>query len=322
MGPNILAPISGTAKPAESGEYLVPAVPLITVDDLFWFLYLYPLRILSAFVPRRPMHWIGRLFGFCVRRRRDGVAHRMLAAQPAGIPGDHLQRIAGKFLANSAIRMMDDLVISWPSFPRKLRCSGIQGLEHLERAKSAGNGVLLLTGHFCATRVAKRYLASTGYPILTVRDELWEGDWWGRWGRRMLARRRLEFLQRIGGESVYIQDRGCTLKILRWLRSPGLVNIHFDGQSGRKSAPWSFLGAPRSFSTGVLDLVRLSGCAVVPMLCLGSSSAFQIRFGPMLEIAHPGGRDEFVQANLPAFVRAIEKQILDYPEEWEQWMTI
>lgn len=34
------------------------------------------------------------------------------------------------------------------------------------------------------------------------------------------------------------------------------------------------------------------------------------------------GRGEFIRANLPAFVQTIEKQILDYPEEWEQWMSI
>jgi hypothetical protein len=42
----------------------------------------------------------------------------------------------------------------------------------------------------------------------------------------------------------------------------------------------------------------------------------------MLDIVSAPGRDEFVSANLPAFVETIEKQIRDYPEEWQQWMTI
>ena len=333
---NTLVMMSGTTKPGDSPRRLLsrcePAappsaprlagVPLLTVDDLLWFLYLYPLRVLAAFVPPGLTYSIGRLFQFRVRKRRDMATRRMLTAQCAGISRDRVPQIADNFLANSAIRMLDDLVLSWPSFPKRLRCSGIQGLEHLERGRSAGKGVILLTAHFCAIRVAKRYLAAIGHPILTVRDQTQRGDWWGCFGRRILEPRRMEFLHAIIGESVYIQDRECTLKILRRLRSGGLVNIHFDGQSGTRTTPWSLLGTPRHFSTGVFDLVRLSGCAVVPMICLGRSSAFRIIFGPMLDIVQAPGRDEFIRANLPAFVQTIEKQILNYPEEWEQWMSI
>jgi hypothetical protein len=42
----------------------------------------------------------------------------------------------------------------------------------------------------------------------------------------------------------------------------------------------------------------------------------------MLDIVRAAGREEFIRANLPAFVESIEKQIVDHPEEWEQWMTI
>ncbi|MGD0669166.1 MAG: lysophospholipid acyltransferase family protein [Bryobacteraceae bacterium] len=307
------------AAPAPSAS--ADGTPLLTVDDLLWFLYLYPLRALSAIAPQSLMYSIGRLYQFRARMRRDMAARRMLTIQSAGMARDQVPQIAAKFLANSTIRMLDDLVLSWPSFAKKLRCSGIEGLEHLERGSSAGKGVILLTAHFCATRVSRRYLATIGHPILAVRDQTTRGDWWGRLGRRMLEPRRMEFLQTIFGESVDIQDRECTLKLLRRLRSGGLVNIHFDGQSGTKM-PWSFLGAPRQFSTGIFDLVRLSGCAVVPMLCLGNSSSLRILFGPMLDIIQVPGRDEFIRANLPAFVDTIEKQILAYPEQWEQWMSI
>jgi lauroyl/myristoyl acyltransferase len=316
LPPHLLRGCEAAVLPAPAG------IPLFTVDDLLWFLYLYPLRMLSAFCPQELMYWMGRLFQFRAAKRRDMAARRMFTAPCTGIARDQLPHIAAKFLANSAVRMLDDLVLSWPSLPRKLHCSEIRGIEHLDHARSAGKGVILLTAHFCAVRVAKRYLANIGNPILTVRDEISPGDWWGRYGRRALAPRRMKFLHAIVGESVCTGDRECALKILRRLRTGGLVNIHFDGRSGTRITPWSLLGAPRNFSTGILDLVRLSGCAVVPMLCLGRSSAFRIIFGPMLDLAQAPGRAEFVRANLPDFVRTIEKQIVDYPEEWEQWMSI
>ena len=296
--------------------------PLITVDDLLWFLYLYPLRILSAIAPRSLLYSIGRLSRLRGRKRMDAAVRRMLSVQCVGLPRDQIPQIADKLLANSADRMLDDLIVSWPSSQRRLRCTEIQGLEHLERARSAGKGVLLLTVHFCATRVARRHLVSIGYPILTVRDRIAPGDWWGRLGHRVLAPRRVKFLRAIIGESVYTRDPSCVLKIFNRLRCGGLVNTHFDGESGTRTIPWSFLGSSRHFSTGVLDLVRLSGCAVVPMVCLGRSSGFRIVFGPVLDIVRTPGRDEFIQANLAAFVEAIEQQIVDHPEEWEPWMVV
>ena len=299
-------------------------LPLLAGNDLLWFLYLYPLRVLSAFDPRILIHPIGRLaepfIQFRSRKRREMVMRRMLAAQGAGMTRDQAPRIARQFIANSTFRMLDDLVLFQPRSANKLRCS-IEGIEHLERAKSAGKGVIVLTAHFCASRVGRRYLATIGYPMLSVRDQTPQLEWEGRLGRRILATRRMELLQALIGEAVYLKDPGSTLKIFGRLRSGGLVNIHFDGQSGIRTTPWPFLGLQRHFTTGIFDLVRLSGCAVVPMLCLGRSTSLRVILSPMLGIVKAPGREEFIRANLPTFVQTIEKQIRDHPAEWEQWVS-
>jgi Kdo2-lipid IVA lauroyltransferase/acyltransferase len=296
--------------------------PLLAVNDLLWFLYLYPLRVLSAFDPRILIHPIGRLaqpfVQFRSRKRRKMVMRRMLAAQGAGVTQYEAPRISREFIANSTFRMLDDLALARRGFASNVRCSGIEGIEHLERAKAAGKGVIVLTAHFCAGRVAKRYLATLGYPMLSVRDQMPEGEFRGRLGR-ILEPRRMELLQKLIGESVYVDDPGSALKIFRRLRCGGLVNIHFDGQSGTNTALWPFFGVPRRFSTGIFDLVRLSGCAVVPMLCLGRSTDLRIILNPMLNVMKSAGREEFIRANLPTFVGTIEKQIRDHPGEWEQW---
>jgi len=315
-------PVDGfAAQEVVSSAPRVSTLPLLTFKDLLWFLYLYPLRILSAIIPQRWIYPVGKLVQLCAPRRTDEAERHILSARLPSVPPGRARSIATGFLTNSAFRMLDDLVLSRPASQSRLKCTGIQGLEHLERARSAGKGVLLLTAHFCAGRVAKRYLVASGYPILTVRDQVEAGDWWGRLGRHFLAPRRLQLLNRIMEEGIYVREAGSPLKILHTLRSGGLVNIHFDGRSGRRNAPWPFLGVSRRFSTGTLDVVRLSGCAVVPMLCLGRSSGFRIVFDPMLKIAQTDGRDEFIRTNLPTFVQAIERQISEHPDEWEQWMT-
>lgn len=297
-------------------------MPLLA-NDLLWFLYLYPLRMLSAFGPRSLIHPIGRMampfVQLRARKRRELVARRMLAAQGVGMTPDRARQMARQFIANSSFRMLDDLVLSRSIPASRLRCTGVEGIEHLERGKAARKGVIVLTAHFCASRIAKRHLATMGYPMLTVRDRIPRGDWWGRLGHRILEPRHKELLRAVIGEAVAVQDPGCTLEILRRLRSGGLVNIPFDGRSGTNTAQWPFFGLPRRFSTGIFDLVRLSGCAVVPMLGLGKSTAFRVIFGPPLGVVEAPGREAFIRANLAAFVLTIEKQIQDHPGEWEQW---
>lgn len=215
--------------------------------------------------------------------------------------------------------ILDDLLLFRPSFQKKLHCAGIQGAGHLERALAAGNGVILLTGHFYANRIAERYLAAIGYPMLSVHNQRPSNRAAGRLGRSILQPRYLELRRRAHPDVVYIQDPECSLKMLRRLRSGGLVNIQLDGVAGHRAVEGAFLGRSWRFPAGIFDLVRVSGCAVVPMLCLGGSAGFSIRFNPMLDIAKADSRDEFLAANLPAFVRTLEKQVADHPEEWRLW---
>jgi lauroyl/myristoyl acyltransferase len=140
----------------------------------------------------------------------------------------------------------------------------------------------------------------------------------GRLGR-ILQPRYLELQRRAHPDVVYIQDPDCSLKILRRLRSGGLVNIQLDGIAGAQAIEYTFLGRLWRFPAGIFDLVQLSGCAVVPMLCLGGSAGFCVSFNPMLDVVKADSRDECVAANLPGFVTALEKQIADHPEEWRLW---
>jgi lauroyl/myristoyl acyltransferase len=295
---------------------------LLTIRDLFWFVYLYPLRWLSAYTPAGFLYLLARIVPFYARKRTRAAVRAMLAAPGSGIRSCQATAIARKFLVNSSVRMLDDLLLSWPTASSRLRPDAIEGIEHLTPAISRCRGVLLLSSHFCAAHVAKRYLAHAGYPVLTVRDHVSEGDWWGRFGKRFLVPRRLALLDSIVGESLWLQDPGCTLKILGALRSGGCVDIHFDGQSGTRMTSGTFLGAPRCFSTGVLDIARLSGCSVVPMLCLGCAAGFRIVFKPALNLVREAGREEFIRANLASFIEAIEEQVRAYPGDWEQWMSI
>lgn len=246
----------------------------------------------------------------------------MLATPGSGISADEAPRIARQFVSNAMVRALDDVVISRPAFLKELRVSEVSGLEYLQSAAAERKGVVIVIGHFSAVRVARPYLASIGYPILSVRayrpDAGGAGRLSGRWVQPRLAR----YLHAIIGDAADPRTPGCTLQILRRLRSGGLVSITMDAAGGARVVQSRLLGAPHRFSAGLLDIIRLSGCAVVPMRCVGRSSDLQIVFSPPLDIVQSSNRDDFIGRNLPTFVKCIEKQIADHPAEWVLWALL
>jgi lauroyl/myristoyl acyltransferase len=304
------------------GPPVSPSAPLLTVNDVFLWLYLYPVRFLSLFLHRDLLYTIGRVGEIfaqpCSRRWKRIVVDRMLAAD-SGISRTDAPRLARQLVSNGIYHRLDDLVLSRSGAGHRLRCVGAAGLEHLEAAKAAGKGVIVLSGHFFASRLGNRYLATIGHPVLTVRHRSPSHVRAGRLGRRLLRPRIDELLHRVIQDEVSAHDRGCTLKILQRLRSGGLVDIHFDGRAGARPFQWPLMGIPRRFSSGIFDLVRLSECAVVPMLCVGRSTGFRIVFSPRLQLVMTATRDEFVAVNLATFVRVLEEQVQNNPEQWTLW---
>ena len=288
------------------------------MKDLLWLVYLYPFRWVAPWLPQNFLAVLGRLAApfarFRSRKRMDVAARRMIAA---GFEAGLAPAIARRLVDNAVFRVLADLMPD-----RSIRCTQLRGIAHLEKARAAGNGVLLLSVHTFASRAAKRYLAGAGHTMLTVRHGRPPDALAGRFGRRFLQPRYMEFLHSVIRDEVFVQDPECALKIVGRLRSGGLVNIHIDAPSAVNTVDWPFLGVPRAFATGPFDIVRLSGCAVVPMSCLGNISDLRISFGPSAAIRFAASREEFVRLNLPPLARIFETQIMDRPEEWELWTRL
>jgi Kdo2-lipid IVA lauroyltransferase/acyltransferase len=240
-------------------------------------------------------------------------------AQACSVPPRQASRIASRSVSNNMFRALDELHLLRPSSSEMLRCSGIVGIENLDVAIAQGKGVILLTGHFFANRIAGRYLAANGYAVLSVHNRRPSNQAEGRLGSQFLQPRSIQLQESAYPDSVYIQDPDCSLKIMRRLRAGGLVIFKLDGRGATKVIEQVFLGVPWRVPSGVFEIIRLSDCAVVPMLCLGRSTGFRIRFDPMLPVDHAGSRDDFVSANLPRFLSVVEEQITENPEHWRLW---
>jgi lauroyl/myristoyl acyltransferase len=311
-------------KLPESVANSLPTVepPLVTFNDLLWLLYLYPVRWVAGIMPRSFLYAIGRLADPIVQFYSRGRKAKAVPwiADACRVSPERANSIARGSLSCGLFSLLDDLLFLRPWSKDALRCSGVEGMQHLESAVARGKGVILLAGHFPANRLAGQYLRARGYAVLSLRNRRATNVAEGRLGRRFLRPRWIELQNIAFPDQVDVRDPECSLTILRRMRAGGLAALLLDGRPGTNPVEHLFLGRPQSIPTGIFQIVRLSGCAVVPMLCVGRSDGFRIRFDPMLDVLPAPTRDAFVSSNLPQFVTAIERQVVENPEEWKLWI--
>ena len=300
--------------------------PLIASKDLLWLTYLYPLRFLAAIIPPVAVRLTAKIIDpFCqlITWRHKRRLRAELAQALNRDPSDpEVCRIARRYISNAVIRVIDDLIMDRLLADGRQIGVQLRGRENLDRVLAAGRGAIVVSGHFYAIRLAKRYLAKIGYPMLTVRNQVPSDPAAGRLGRRFLEPRYVNFLHGVIRDEVFIQDEECSFKIFKRLQLGGLVNIHFDAPYSQITVRYPFLGTRHTFSAGFLRIAKLSGSPIIPMLCVGNSEGLSIVFEEPVCLEMTSDKDQFVATNLPNMVKILETQILEHPDQWESWIHI
>jgi lauroyl/myristoyl acyltransferase len=251
-----------------------------------------------------------------LRGRRRKLMARLELAFPSPVQEPLRKKIAADYFRNAIMRYGDDLMLLRLVREGRLKNVEVIHLERLSAGIAKGKGAMLVSGHFMARRVAKQHLASIGYPSTAVREHLLTG----RTVERTLRRLYNESLGPVIGSEIWVNDPDCSLKIMRELRSGGLINILVDTTMSREVLRREFLGLSYPFGTGGFHLAWLVGVPVVPLTCRGSSRALRIEFGEPIYPENWSDRHAFAAAALGRVAPILEQQIRDVPAEWDQWI--
>lgn len=193
-----------------------------------------------------PMRLLMRRRSAIVRRNLELCFPELVERERTRLERDHFRNLA---------ESVGEIAFSWHHPGRLDAASGeVVGLEHLERARADGRGVMLLTGHFTCLEVAARLFGEQvagsgifrplGNPVL---EEL-QTRGRSRYAEAMIPRKNLRAMVRHlrgGGVLWYAPDQ-----------DPGPARSEF--------AP--FFGMPTATATGMLELARLGKANVVPMI--------------------------------------------------------
>ena len=178
----------------------------------------------------------------------------------------------------------------------------IEGLEHLQAAKDAGQGVLLFTGHFTQTELAAWLLkrATGGVVRGVVRRHN------SACIEAMFERAR----QRIFGATLAKKDvRG----LLRSLQAGDWVVYSADQDFNYQHAFVPFFAIQAATLTGTADLVRRSGARMLPFWFHRAPDG---RYHLRIEAAWPGWNDAPPVESAAIYMRELERVVREHPAQY------
>jgi KDO2-lipid IV(A) lauroyltransferase len=201
-------------------------------------------------------------------------------------------------------RMLVEFALGWMASDRHLARipAQIEGLEHLQAARSQGRGVLLVGGHFSHLELCARLISShVGIAGMYRRMDSAVFEW-------LVLRARLHY-----ADAMFDKDdiRGT----VKYLRAGGTLWYAPDQDMRSKDTVFApFFGIPAATITATHHLARMSGALVIPFFHQRlDGGGYTLRLGAPLE-DFPGtdilADTTRVNACIEAMVRAAPAQYL------------
>lgn len=273
-------------------------------------------RLLSRIFCALPLAWaltLGRAFGllwYYVLPIRRGVALRNVrAALGAKLPPREQRAVVRRCMQHLGMFGVESLRL--PLLTPELSASLVErrGFEHLEAARAAGRGVVVVTAHLGNFDLLACAHAIRGVPLHVIYKHIhWKAahDFWFHERRRC-------------GVSV-IEPRGSERHILKALRAGEVVAFIIDQHMPpHRGIVCSFFGRLASTTPAPILFAMKTGAVIVPAVIYraGSEGQHVSECFPPIELEAPhADRHANVHHNTERLNRWLEAQVSRYPEQW------
>lgn len=182
----------------------------------------------------------------------------------------------------------------------------VEGKEILDSIKAAGRGAIILTGHVGNWELLAAWLAQSGYPLSAVVRSPDDADF-----SRIIA----SFRSRTG---VGVFEKHFVMKeTIRFARNGGFLGLMPDQAWNSTGIPTEFLGRRCYTAGGPAAIARLAGVPVVPVASYRVAPfRHEVRISEPIKMVEGADKQRSIKENTDRMNRAIEKMILEHPEQW------
>ena len=197
-----------------------------------------------------------------------------------------------------------------------LRLVDVTGAEHLEAARAAGRGALLVTAHIGNWELHGLAHGWLFGPIGVVARPL---------DNPALDARLCDFRRRPGNTVIYKQR--ALPQVIRLLRENRAVAFVIDQNVQAGDGVFvDFFGRPAATTTVAAALALKTGCALIPAYAeLGEDGRYHLTYEPPLVVPPAGERAADLQRLTQQLTSVIEGWVRRRPEQWlwlhRRWKT-
>lgn len=246
---------------------------------------------------------------------REGKGVRQLRANLRVVTGGRLSEAE---LAALTARAMRSYARYWQeafrlptlSSERIVAGTEVVGIEHLEKARAGGRGLVMVLPHSGNWDAAGVWFIDwLSGPFMTVAERL---------KPESLYRRFLDYRESLGFRVVPLTGgpRPSTDVLREWLADGGVTCLLVDRNLGAGGVPVEFFGRSATMPGGAALLAAQTGAALVPTVCQFTDRGWRLVFSPEIPVDGPGRLKDRVTGAMQSAAEAFATSIAAQPEDW------
>jgi lauroyl/myristoyl acyltransferase len=246
---------------------------------------------------------------------RDGKGTRQLRANlrvvtGGRLPEPELAELTTRALRSYARYWQEAFRLPTLSSGRIVGGTEVVGLEHLQKARDSGRGLVMVLPHSGNWDAAGVWFVDfLGGPFMTVAERL---------EPESLYRRFLEYRESLGMRVVPLTGgpRPSTEVLRDWLEQAGVICLLVDRNLGSGGVPVSFFGRTATMPGGGALLAAQTGSALIPTVCQFTGRGWRLVFSPEIPVEGPGRLKDRVTGAMQSVADAFAESIGRQPEDW------
>jgi phosphatidylinositol dimannoside acyltransferase len=246
---------------------------------------------------------------------RGGKGVRQLRANLRVVTGGRLSEPELAALTDRAMRSyarywQEAFRLPTLSSERIVAGTEVIGIEHLEKARAGGRGLVMVLPHSGNWDAAGVWFIDwLAGPFMTVAERL---------KPESLYRRFLDYRESLGFRVVPLTGgpRPSTEVLREWLNEGGVTCLLVDRNLGAGGVPVDFFGRPATMPGGAALLAAQTGAALVPTVCQFTDRGWRLVFSPEIPVDGPVRLKDRVSGAMQSVADAFAVSIAAQPEDW------
>ncbi len=251
-------------------------------------------------------HFVGDI-AFLFSRRSKGVVLDNLRRVLGTDDQRKLRPVAREVFRNLARSYFDVMRLPHVSPAEVERGLTIHGWDLFQEAFAWGKGVILATAHLGNFDLAAQLWAFRGYKVTVLVEPLLHDP----------RGRLMTHLRECHGLSFVPLGTPALKRVVRELRSGGVVIVACDRDIGGKGVRVKFLGEETNLPSGAVELALITGAAIIPVFSVRDGGRhFSLFFEPPVPMSGGERNGRQTAENLEKLLSVVGEYVRRYPEQW------